>query len=209
MKAPISKEGLRPLGILLLLSILTLTYSKILSLVFLTLSVFTVYFFRDPWRSIPDKKNIVVSPADGKITNIKTIDYHPFIEGSGTLVSIFLSPFDVHINRSPIDGEVKYTEYTSGSKLPAFLKRASKNERNTIGIEGEKIRVVVTQIAGTIGRRIVQWVDEMDTVRMGEKLGMIKFGSRTDIILPEKVHVNVRRGMKVKAGESIIGEYDA
>lgn len=206
MKMFVVREGLFYAGVFALAGLLLSTYNTVLSVIVLLCSVVLLYFFRDPERNISHVGDFVLSPADGKVLEIKKVQYNNLLESAGTKIGIFLSPFDVHINRSPIEGQIKYTEYQRGSKLPAFLDRASRrNERNTIVIEG-KIRVVLTQIAGFIGRRIVLWKKEGDIIALGEKIGLIRFGSRTEIILPENVVVLVKVGDKVKAGETLLGE---
>jgi phosphatidylserine decarboxylase len=168
------------------------------------LAAFMAYFFRDPGRQPPVEKDLVVSPADGLVTRVQTID-----EGnphSATLVSIFLSPLDVHINRAPIAGTITKIDYTSGKFLMATDERASLvNEQNALTIEGEKITVVCKQIAGILARRIVCWKRTGERVELGERFGMIKFSSRTDIVLPESVEVLVKKGNRVKGGTTIIG----
>jgi phosphatidylserine decarboxylase len=168
------------------------------------LAAFMAYFFRDPGRQPPVDKDLVVSPADGLVTRVQMID-----EGnphSATLVSIFLSPLDVHINRAPIAGTITKIDYTSGKFLMATDERASLvNEQNALTIEGDKITVVCKQIAGILARRIVCWKRAGENVELGERFGMIKFSSRTDILLPESVEVLVKKGNRVKGGTTIIG----
>jgi phosphatidylserine decarboxylase len=189
-----------------LLAVASYGYSRLLGLIFFLFAGFTLYFFRDPERCIPSGANLVLSPADGRVTKIEELE-HSFIGGRGKVVSIFLSPFDVHINRSPISGTVGFMEYARGSKHPAYLKRASaENESNLIGIDGGDIKVLVKQIAGSFARRIVTWVSEGDAIERGGKLGMIRFGSRTEVFVPDSVSLKVSVGEKVKAGESIVGE---
>jgi phosphatidylserine decarboxylase len=168
------------------------------------LAAFMAYFFRDPSRQPPSGAGIVVAPADGRVTRVQAID-----EGnkhSATLVSIFLSPLDVHINRAPIGGKITNVAYTSGKFLMATDERASLvNEQNTLTIEGEKITVVCKQIAGILARRIVCWKHVGEQVDLGERFGMIKFSSRTDILLPDSVEVVVAKGARVQGGTTIIG----
>lgn len=168
---------------------------------FILVAVFMAYFFRDPLRTIPDDDNIVVSAADGRVTRIEDND-------SGKLVSVFLSPLDVHINRSPIAGTITQVKYTKGRKSPATSNSASlTNERNSLTIEGEKLTVVCTQIAGILARRIVFWNKEGDNLERGQKFGMIKFSSRTDLLMPREVEIVVKVGDKVKGGETIIARF--
>ena len=171
---------------------------------FVVVSFFMLYFFRDPTRRPPSEPDVVVSPADGRVTRVSTLA--PEEESSSTLVSIFLSPLDVHINRSPIAGMVTDVSYTRGKFLMATDERASLvNEQNALTIEGDKVSVVCKQIAGILARRIVCWKHEGDRVALGERIGLIKFSSRTDLVLPENVKVIVKEGMKVRGGTTIIG----
>jgi phosphatidylserine decarboxylase len=162
-----------------------------------------VFFFRDPYRQSPAEPNIIVAPADGRITRICLLE--PANENSATLVSIFLSPFDVHINRAPIAGKITDVSYVKGKFLMATNERASLvNEQNILTIEGENVSVVCKQIAGILARRIICWKQKNDQVNLGERIGLIKFSSRTDLILPANVKVVVSAGMKVRGGASII-----
>ncbi len=176
--------------------------------VFLTiLFVFTLYFFRDPERTTPTKPNIIVSPADGKVLLIKEVEENEFLKEEAIQISIFMSPFDVHVNRIPISGKVEYINYISGKFLAAFDDKAdSENERNVIGINSEFGKVLFTQVAGAFARRIVSEVNIGDNVIAGKRFGMIKFGSRSDIIVPKKWNPIVKVGDKVTAGETIIFE---
>jgi phosphatidylserine decarboxylase len=174
------------------------------AIAFGVLAAFMAYFFRDPGRQPPTDSSLVVSPADGRVTRVGPID-----EGnpaSAILVSIFLSPLDVHINRAPIAGKITDVAYTGGKFLMATDERASLvNEQNALTIEGEKITVVCKQIAGILARRIVCWKRAGERVELGERFGMIKFSSRTDILLPHNVEVLVAKGSRVKGGTTIIG----
>ena len=183
--------------------LIALSYWMI-GLVFIIVAAFMLYFFRDPRREPPSDTDVVVSPADGRVTKVTVLA--PGQEASSTLVSIFLSPIDVHINRSPIAGRITDVSYTRGKFLMATDERASLvNEQNALTIEGAKISVVCKQIAGILARRIVCWKHAGDRVELGERIGLIKFSSRTDVILPENVTVTVTEGMKVRGGTTIIG----
>jgi len=163
------------------------------------LALFMAFFFRNPNRIISNEANIVVSPADGRVTRVEENE-------NGKFVSIFLSPIDVHINRSPIAGKITKVSYINGRKVPATRNEASiVNERNSLTIEGEKISVVCTQIAGILARRIVCWKREGESLELGERFGLIKFSSRTDLQMPLSVDVIVKVDDKVKGGETIIG----
>jgi len=173
-------------------------------IVFGMLAAFMAFFFRDPKREAPTETDVVVAPADGLVTRVQ-----PIQEGndrSATLVSIFLSPLDVHINRAPISGRITNVSYTQGKFLMATDERASLvNEQNALTIQGEKITVVCKQIAGILARRIVCWKQAGERVALGERFGMIKFSSRTDLLLPESVDVLVTKGQRVQGGTTIIG----
>ena len=165
---------------------------------FVLLAAFMAYFFRDPKRTIPSGDNLIISAADGKVTRIDENE-------KGKLVSVFLSPIDVHINRAPIAGKVVKVDYQKGKKVPATRNDASfVNERNSITIEGEKMTVVCTQIAGILARRIVCWSKTGDNLELGEKFGLIKFSSRTDLLMPKEVEILVKIGDRVVGGETII-----
>jgi phosphatidylserine decarboxylase len=178
-----------------------------LSLVFLFLAAFMAFFFRDPSRTIPTEPNIVVAPADGRVTLVKRSSGAP---DSESLVSIFLSPLDVHLNRAPIAGQIKKIDYKSGKFLMATDERARLlNEQNTLTIEGSRLTVTCTQIAGILARRIVCWKKTGERVECGERFGMIKFGSRTDLLMPPAVEVVIEEGMRVRGGVTIIGRVKA
>lgn len=188
------------------------------------LIIFGAIFYRDPKRIIPLENDIVISPADGKVISIDTVyqgdipftvkddkriylpELKEYIDSDYTIVSIFMGPFDVHVNRSPISGEVVDIIYIEGKYLPAFGDVLGENERNIIVIDG-KIRVVTIQIAGTFARRINCYVDLGQTLNRGDKIGMIKLGSQVVLIYPSKINTIVKVGDKVKAGESIIGAF--
>jgi phosphatidylserine decarboxylase len=172
------------------------------------LIIFTLNFFRDPERTVPNKSNIVVSPADGRILFVKDVLNEKFINGKAKLVSIFMSPLNVHVNRIPITGKVEYVKYIQGEYLAAFEDKASeRNERNEIGITSPAGKVFFTQIAGFVARRIVSDLKVGDSVNIGNRFGMIKFGSRVDIIVPEQWQVKVKKDDIVTAGETILFEY--
>jgi phosphatidylserine decarboxylase len=171
----------------------------------LFLAGFVAFFFRNPKRVIPDMPQAVVSPADGKVVVIKPVQMEG-IEEPYTQVSIFLSIFNVHINRSPLAGTVESVNYTPGKFKAAFEDKASSdNEHNTIVVQGDKYKVFVKQIAGLIARRIVCWIKPGDRLERGERLGLIRFGSRVDLFLPtDKAQIKVKLGDKVQGGASII-----
>ncbi|NOY78893.1 MAG: phosphatidylserine decarboxylase family protein [Calditrichaeota bacterium] len=169
--------------------------------------LFSLYFFRDPERAIPADPDAIVSPADGKVIIIKKVNETVYLKGPATQVSIFMSVFNVHVNRIPMSGTVGYFTYYPGKFLPAYREKASTdNEQTVIGIENDRAKILFKQIAGIIARRVVCHIREGFHVQKGERFGMIKFGSRADIFLPENVDVNVTLNQKVKGGETIIGK---
>lgn len=193
------KEGYPFVGIALLITIIFAFFQIWIGVaIFGLLTLFMAYFFRNPTRTIPTEPNIIVAPADGRVTRIEDNE-------QGKLISIFLSPFDVHVNRSPIAGKVTKIDYVFGKKMPATSDNASLiNERNSLLIEGEKITVVCTQIAGIVARRIVCWSKVGDYLERGQLFGLIKFSSRTDLQMPANVDVLVKVDDKVKGGETIV-----
>jgi phosphatidylserine decarboxylase len=169
----------------------------------IVVALFMAFFFRDPKRVPPSDPDVVVSPADGRVTRIEPM---PQIAGSPTVISIFLSPLDVHINRSPIPGKIVDVLYSPGKFLMATNEKASLvNEQNALTIQGDKITVVCKQIAGILARRVVCWKRKGDNLGLGERFGMIKFSSRTDILLPANVRVTVKEGERVRGGTTVIG----
>ncbi|MEW6027217.1 MAG: phosphatidylserine decarboxylase family protein [Planctomycetota bacterium] len=173
--------------------------------------LFTLYFFRDPNRRIPDGDNLIVSPADGTIIEIADANEDTFVREPCVKVAIFLSVFNVHINRAPCDGKVTLLDYRKGRFLVASKPEASShNERNSIGItSGHSLRILVRQIAGIIAQRIVCGLEMNQQVKRGERVGMIKFGSRTEIYIPKSrlERLEVKLNDKVKGGETVIGAY--
>ena len=169
------------------------------------LTIFTLNFFRDPERVTPNEKDILISPADGKIIVMKEVEEPNFIKGKAFQISVFMSPLNVHVNRIPVDGVVKFVRYVNGKFIAAFEDKASsENERSEIGIESAHGKIFFTQVAGFVARRIVYELKENDTVKIGERFGMIKFGSRVDIIAPLDWIPNVKIGDMVTAGETIV-----
>lgn len=171
------------------------------AVVFLALTAFMAFFFRDPRRSIPLEPGIIVAPADGKVTIVRPADG----ENAQSLVSIFLSPLDVHINRSPIEGEIVDIAHKTGKFVMATREDARLlNEQNALTIVGNDVTVKCVQIAGVLARRIVCWKQRGERVKCGERFGMIKFSSRTDLVMPSNVEILVQKGMHVRGGETII-----
>ena len=207
---PIAREGwplvLVPLGLAVVLFLVRWPWT---AGVFLALALFTAFFFRDPDRRAPDDPRLVLSPADGKVVVAGPAPAgNPLGEGA-TQVSVFLSIFDVHVNRSPVGGRISRVEYHEGEFLPAFQDKASlANEQNSVTIDVREggPSVNFKQIAGLIARRIVFKKKVGDTVAAGERVGMIKFGSRVDVFLPRDVRLRVKKGDRVVAGVSALGE---
>lgn len=168
---------------------------------------FTLYFFRDPDRKPPAKDGIVVSPADGKVLFIKEVIAEEFIGGRANQISIFMSPLNVHVNRIPISGTVEHLEYIEGSFVAAFEDKASElNERSITGITSKNGKILFTQVAGFIARRIINNLTIGDEVNIGERFGMIKFGSRVDVVAPLNWIPKVKKDELVEAGETILFE---
>jgi phosphatidylserine decarboxylase len=201
----IAPEGLPFIAVALGVALVGAYFSMRAFGVLMVVAFCVAAFFRDPIREIPGGQGLVVSPADGKVVMIvPTPAGHPAGEGS-TQVSIFLSVFDVHINRAPIAGRITDVLYTKGEFLPAFDDKASlRNEQNRAFIEGPEGRVGFTQIAGLIARRIVFRKKPNDVVARGEQVGLIRFGSRTDVFLPQGTTLNVKVGDRVSGGSSVI-----
>ncbi len=203
----IVKEGYKFIGFATALAVGVYTFvSPYAAVIPGTVAAFFTFFFRSPKRNIPEDNSVIVSPADGKVMNVAEIDNDDFIKGPAMKVTIFLSVFNVHVNRSPMKGEVKLQQYTCGRFHPAYKSSVGfENERHTIGIDNGKMRITVTQIAGILARRIVSWVTLNDTLTRGELYGLIKFGSCTEVVVPSNVEVLVKKGDKVIGGETIIG----
>ena len=168
---------------------------------------FTLYFFRDPDRIQPEREDIIVSPADGRVLFVRKIVDNKFINGEALQVSIFMSPLNVHVNRIPISGRIDYLKHIHGRYVAAFNDRATDlNERTEIGINSKYGKVFFTQVAGIVARRIVNTLSLGDSVEISKRFGMIKFGSRVDVIVPLNWKEKVKKDEYVVAGESILFE---
>ncbi len=207
MKRPIiTREGWPFLAALIVLSLFALWLHWAVALIPAGLLLFVAWFFRDPERPIPSEERSVVSPADGRVMFVREVEEPRFMGGKALMVSIFLSVFDVHINRSPIDGKVTYKEYVKGKFLAAWDETVGEvNERSYVGIEGPKHPVLVSQVAGLLARRILTWPPIGGTLEKGERFGLIRFGSCTQIWLPLGSEVLVKPGDRVVGGQSVIG----
>jgi phosphatidylserine decarboxylase len=169
--------------------------------------IFNFIFFRDPERTSPSAQNVVLSPADGKIVLTKDVFEKRFLNCEATQLSIFMSPLNVHVNRIPLSGTIDYLNYVKGDYLVAFHEKADlRNERSEIGITGKMGKILFTQVAGFIARRIVFDIKKGDSVKAGDRFGMIKFGSRSDVIVPKDWKIKVKQGDNVTAGETILFE---
>lgn len=166
------------------------------------LALFFLWFFRDPERAIPQEPGALVSPADGKVTDVSMVNTE---NGKQTRVSIFLSVFDVHVNRSPTAGVIRHVHYQRGKFLDARSPDCpDQNEQNVVTVEGDGQRIMFKQIAGLLARRIVFTPKIGDPVERGQRVGLIKFGSRTDVLFPTSARVNVKVGDRVKGGSSVL-----
>ena len=172
------------------------------------LAIYLAYFFRNPKRiTLPDD-SLLYSPADGTVMAVEDFHDDEYLDEDAVKVTIFLSVFNVHVNRSPMRGQIKYQRYTCGGFVPAYKKAASfENERHAIGLENDKNRILVIQIAGLLARRIVSWTTLGHNLEKGHCYGMIKFGSSTELIMPKSVDILVKKGDKVKGGITVIGRF--
>lgn len=214
-----TKYGLDVLIIIVLIFTLIIIISNIylkssilkygITIISFLIIIFTLYFFRDPDRTIPVGEYLILAPADGKIILAKDVYEDVFLKEDAIMISIFMSPFNVHVNRSPISGIIKYYKHIPGKYLVAFEEKSSDvNERTLIGIENGDKRILLKQIAGILARRIVAEVKVDSSVRAGERFGMIKFGSRVDLYIQKsRARVLVNLNDKVTAGETIIAEF--
>ncbi len=193
------------LAFFILLSVVAALFSIWLSLLFVLLFLFIVAFFRDPERTVPADPNLIVAAADGRVMDIVESDEKHVLKTTTRRVGIFLSIFDVHTNRAPIDGRIIYRQHQKGLCLDARRPECSeKNESMTWGFENPRVTIVVRQITGAIARRIVAWAQVGDELKKGDRFGMIRFGSRTELYLPLDAEVLVKTGDHVSGGSTII-----
>jgi len=193
------------LAILFFLALVSWFFNAWLSLLFFVLILYTLFFFRDPDRNIPADRNAVLAAADGTVTDISEVEESEVLKTRMRRVGIFLSIFDVHTNRAPIEGRITYRQHHEGLCLDARSQDCSeKNEAMTWGIENPRVTVVVRQLTGAIARRIVAWAEVGDQLAKGERFGMIRFGSRTEVYLPLTASVLVKAGEHVAGGSTII-----
>lgn len=172
---------------------------------------FILFFFRDPDRNIPDDPNLILAPADGKIVSIKEIQEDTYIKGRAHQISIFLSVVDVHVNRLPAAGQVEYLQYHPGKYLMAWDEKAStQNERTDFGLQHESgKKIFFRQITGFLARRIVYHIKKDDEVQAGKRFGMMKFGSRMDVLIPAHINVEVQEGDKTTGGETVLARINS
>ncbi|MCL5990866.1 MAG: phosphatidylserine decarboxylase family protein [Bacteroidetes bacterium] len=216
----LTKYGLDNIIILLFISVALIASSVFISKTWISsifvglgilLLVFTLWFFRDPERNIPEEalidESLVLAPADGKIVQIKQVNEDIFLKQNAVQISIFLSPLDVHVNRVPISGVVKYFKYNPGNYLIATHPKSSElNEQTHIGMENSIGKIFFKQIVGIVARRLVWDINVGDTLKAGQRFGMMKFGSRMDIIIPETSEIYLKEGQRVVAGETIVAK---
>lgn len=217
----IAQEGYPVIGIVVLVALVLVFVGTrldgLLSIPFFVLAaalvVFSLWFFRDPARNPPsDDGTLLLAPADGKVIIIQDVEYEPlYLKGPAKQVSIFLSPLNVHVNRSPAAGVVEFDEYVAGEYLVAWHEKASeRNERSQLGIRHPSgRRILFKQIAGAVARRVVYHVTIGDSLTAGERYGIVRFGSRMDILVPPDVEISARIGDRVTAGETILGAIPA
>ncbi len=211
MRLPIAKDGYGIIAMSFLPALVSLGLGVWwLFWVGLGVAVSVLWFFRDPERTIPQDPESVVSPADGRVIKVEEVEDRRFTMRRAQLVSIFMSLFDVHVNRAPATGRVKRVVYNPGRFVSANLDKASvENEHNALVVESEGGRLfAVCQIAGLVARRIVCDVEEGSRIEKGQRIGMIKFGSRLDVYLPPDTDIVVRVGDRVRAGESILARWE-
>jgi phosphatidylserine decarboxylase len=205
---PVAREGY---PFIIFIAFVTFIFAlleyDLIALITLFLTGFVVYFFRDPERISPDDEDVVVAPADGKIILVEKIFDDRFVNEHVYKVSIFMSIFDVHVNRIPFAGEVEKIQYSSGSFYAANTDQGGlANENCGVILTTKKdFKYAVVQVAGLLARRIVCWVEKGDTINRGRRFGMIRFGSRVDLYLPQNIQLEVSSGQRVKAGETVIG----
>jgi phosphatidylserine decarboxylase len=201
------KDGFRFALPPLILGIVLMIFRWWWGAIFVALGLFVLYFFRDPERRIPSEPGAVVSPADGRI--VEVVD-EPLGDRPGKRISIFLSVFDVHVNRAPVAGQVSRVDYHRGAFMAAWKEKASRaNEQNAITIATPAGEMTFKQIAGWVARRILCWTRIGDEVRIGQRIGMIRFGSRVDVWLPVDAEILVQRGQHVAGGSTQIARWQS
>ncbi len=210
----IVRDGWKFILSLLLLAGFFFFLWKIGGLLLLILTSLVLFFFRDPERKIPEGEDLILSPADGKVIDISEVKDQSFMPPGEKVVRIFMSIFNVHVQRSPVKGKVEWIKYKPGKFMAAYTEEASEsNESNLIGIQADNKssfsgqRMLVKQIAGSVARRICCWCGEGDNIDAGQRIGMIMFGSRVDVYLPRDIEIKVGKGDRVVGGETILGRF--
>jgi phosphatidylserine decarboxylase len=215
MRIPLSREGFPFIfstalpAVVLLLAAARIggTVLWVLAIAITVLALGVLAFFRDPERMGPKGKDLVVSPADGKVIDIKVVDESSYLHGEALCISIFLSLLDVHVNRYPVSGNVDHRAYEVGRFEPAWRSSASRsNERSSTGIQSDGRPVLVNQIAGLAAKRIVTYAEIGDRVQQGERMGLIRFGSRVDIYLPRDASPGVKVGDRAVGGVTVVAQ---
>ncbi|MEN6489646.1 MAG: phosphatidylserine decarboxylase family protein [Smithella sp.] len=209
-KSIIAKEGWPfIIGFALITLLVYLSSFDKFSLIPLGLTLFCIYFFRNPERNCNAERNMVLAPADGRVLEVNTVYEDKYLHSETKQVRIFLSIFNVHINRIPLSGTVEWVDKKGGLFLPAYKQEASDlNARNYLGLISEYGRILVIQITGLVARRIVCWAKPGDSLRAGERFGLIRFGSCTELYLPLDAEIEVVPGQKVKGGQTIIARFE-
>ncbi len=203
-----AKEGIPFILATLILVVLGYWVNPFIAIPFFLLFLFVIYFFRDPKPVSPEGEQLLLSPADGKIVEVKEIEDARFFDGPARKVAIFMSPMDVHVNRAPVDGIVEKVEYKPGKYMMAWDEKASDaNERNAVFMQCDAgFKITFVQIAGFLARRIICDVKRGSVLKKGQRFGIIRFGSRVDLYLPLALEVQVNVGDRVKVGHSIIAQ---
>ncbi len=215
MKKPHVPVALEGLPFILFAAFATLIAAlaggKALALAGLLLTAFVLYFFRDPSRIVPHEDNLLISPADGRVILIEQVEDERYLKAKAQKLSIFMNVFDVHVNRAPLAGRVERIDYAPGRFYSADSPRAAlENETCALLLDaGGGRRLACVQMAGLIARRIVCWAEPGDTLAKGVRFGLIRFGSRVDLYLPLDLRLEVKRGQRVKAGETVLGSFPA
>ncbi|MCX7971452.1 MAG: phosphatidylserine decarboxylase family protein [Negativicutes bacterium] len=207
---PIVREGYRYIFISLLITVAVACWWQWWAVIPGVLTAFLTFFFRNPVRVSPSDDRLLYSPADGRVMAVSDVFFdEEFLSAPARKITIFLSVFDVHVNRIPMSGDIRYQQYTCGRFIPAFKDAVGfENERHAIGLDNGRHKVLVTQIAGILARRIVSWVVLGSRVYQGECYGMIKFGSCTELTVPVDTTILVRKGDRVIGGKTVVGRFD-
>ena len=193
-------------GALVLAVVCFIAFGIHIAVIPVVLACYFAYFFRTPERIVNPDASLLYSPADGTVMGVTEFYDEEFLNAKAKKVTIFLSVFNVHVNRSPAEGTIKFQRYTVGEFLPAFNKKAAfENERFAVGIENDRMKILVIQIAGILARRIDNWVNLGNHLDQGEVYGMIKFGSCTELVVPADVEILCKKGDKVKGGITVLG----